>query len=123
MSKPYRAVPAEEVLGAMSPERQARIAARTTELIGEELGLGELRKRRQVTQQALAEKLGGRQVYISRLEKRSDLKLSTLRDYVQALGGELQLVVSFPDEAVTINPPSPARAERQDRPPQKRKIA
>jgi hypothetical protein len=36
-------------------------------------------------------------VYISRLEKRSDVKLSTLRDYVRAIGGDLQLMVTFPE--------------------------
>ena len=104
MTKPYRSVPADEVLGGFPAERKARIAARTAELIGEELALTELRKSRRMTQQALAEKLGGRQVYVSRLEKRGDLKLSTLRDYVRALGGELQLVVSFPEGDVTIKP-------------------
>lgn len=120
MTKPYRSVPADEILAGFSPDRKARIAARTAELIGEELALSELRKGRQVTQQALAEKLGGRQVYVSRIEKRGDLKLSTLRDYVRALGGELQLLVSFPEGDVTIKPTGealPAAARRPGKEP------
>jgi hypothetical protein len=47
----------------------------------------------------VARRLSGRQVYVSRLERRSDVKLSTLRDCVRALGGDLQLMVIFPDGA------------------------
>ena len=54
-------------------------------------------KLRQVTQQELARRLGSRQVYISRLERRADVKLSTLKSYIEAIGGELHLVVTFPE--------------------------
>ena len=56
----------------------------------------ELREAKEMTQEDVARKLGGRQVYVSRLEKRADMKLSTLREYVGAIGGKLELVVSFP---------------------------
>jgi transcriptional regulator len=103
MIKAYRPIPAEEVLGRLPPERRARIEARATELIAEELALRDIRKASQVTQEELARRLGGKQVYISRLEKRADVKVSTLRDYVRALGGDLQLVVTFPEgRSVTI---------------------
>lgn len=90
--------PIEEVLAALPAERRERIKARTAELVAEEYALRDLRKARQVTQAEVAERLGGRQVYVSRLERRSDMKLSTLRDYVRALGGQLELMVTFPED-------------------------
>jgi transcriptional regulator with XRE-family HTH domain len=66
-------------------------------LIAEEMALRDIRKSRALTQEQVAKRLGGKQVYVSRLEGRSDVKVSTLRDYVHALGGELQLMVTFPE--------------------------
>ena len=97
MTKPYRAIPADEVLERFSPARQARINARAAQLIAQEVGLSDLRKARRITQEQVAKKMGGRQVYVSRFEKRSDVKLSKLREYVEALGGDLDLLVTFPD--------------------------
>lgn len=91
----------ERVLAGFAPERHRRIKARARELIAEEMALRDLRKARHLTQEQVAERLGGKQVYVSRLESRSDAKLSTLRDYVKALGGELELMVSFPEGTVT----------------------
>jgi transcriptional regulator with XRE-family HTH domain len=51
---------------------------------------------KQITQEEVAQRLSSRQVYVSRLERRADMKLSTLREYVRALGGDLQLMVTFP---------------------------
>jgi transcriptional regulator with XRE-family HTH domain len=96
MTKAYHTVPAEDVLASFSPDRRKKIDARAAELIAEEFALRELREAKQMTQEQVAEKLGGRQVYVSRLEKRADMKLSTLREYVGAIGGTLELVVSFP---------------------------
>jgi len=75
-------------------ERKA-IARRSRELIAEELSLQELRKALAVTQVQVAESLGKRQDEISRIEQRGDLLLSTLRDYVRSLGGELELLCTF----------------------------
>ncbi len=97
MTKTYRSVPIDETLHGLPAARQARIKARAAEIIADEMALRDLRKLRQVTQEDVAKRLGGKQVYISRLEKRTDMKLSTLKSYVEALGGELQLVVTFPD--------------------------
>lgn len=97
MTTAYRSVPAGEVTAAFPPERKAKIAARAAEIIAEEYALRDIRKARHVTQEQVAERLGGKQVYISRLEKRSDVKLSTLREYVRAIGGDLQLMVTFPE--------------------------
>lgn len=96
-------IPLETVLATLPPERQNKIKARAAELIAEERALRDLRRTRRLTQAQVAERLGGRQVYVSRLEKRSDMKLSTLRDYVGALGGELSVLVTFPEgETATL---------------------
>src|SRR5687767_6467478 len=80
--------------GLPEGERKA-IARRTRELVAEELSLQELRKAMAVTQVQVAKSLGKRQDEISRIEQRGDLLLSTLRDYVQSLGGELELLCTF----------------------------
>jgi transcriptional regulator with XRE-family HTH domain len=64
--------------------------------------LRELRKARKRTQVSMAKLLGITQDSVSRLEKRSDLLLSTLRKAVKALGGELSLVAEFPDRAPVV---------------------
>jgi len=71
---------------------------------GEGVSLGELRQARRLSQEVLAERLGTRQASISKLEGRSDMHLSTLRSYVEALGGTLELIARFPDRDVTIGP-------------------
>jgi len=63
----------------------------------ERIGFGKLRQARQQTQVAVAQKLNIAQGAVSRLEKQSDFLLSTLREYVGALGGRLELRVVFPD--------------------------
>lgn len=87
----------EELMAELSPERRARVEARTAELIAEEQSLRDLRQACQLTQQHMAKKLGVKQHSISRLEQRSDMLLSTLRDYVGKMGGELVLTARFPD--------------------------
>jgi transcriptional regulator with XRE-family HTH domain len=57
----------------------------------------ELRKARQVTQVEMAKALGVKQEQVSRIEKRTDLHISTLRRSIEALGGELSLVAKFPN--------------------------
>lgn len=66
--------------------------------------LGELRQARQLSQEALAEKLGARQASISRLERRADMHVSTLRSYVEAMGGTLEIIARFPDGSVPLGP-------------------
>jgi hypothetical protein len=87
----------DRMLERVSQERRTKIEARANELIAEEMTLQDLRKARALTQVRLAELLSIRQESVSSLEKRSDLLLSTLRSYVEAMGGELTLVASFPD--------------------------
>lgn len=92
-------VPYERIFTTFPPARQRKIKRRASELIAEEFTLRDLRKAKQVTQEEVAQRLRGRQVYVSRLERRADMKLSTLREYVRALGGDLQLMVTFPGDA------------------------
>lgn len=87
----------EKIAGLPAPRRE-RVAARTTALIGQENALRQLREAHSKTQATLAKKLGVGQDSVSRLEKRSDMLISTLRDYVAALGGKMRLVVEFKDQ-------------------------
>jgi transcriptional regulator with XRE-family HTH domain len=78
-------------------ERRKRVEARAAELIAEDKSLRDLRQAHHLTQQRMAKKLGVKQHSISRLEQRSDMLLSTPRDYICKLGGELVLTARFPD--------------------------
>ena len=62
--------------------------------------LPELRRARGISQQALAETLGARQPSVSKLERQDDMHVSTLRKYIAALGGELEITARFPGGAV-----------------------
>lgn len=90
------------MMDRLPAERRKRVEARTEELIAEELTLRDLRKARDLTQERMAELLNIGQDSVSRLEKRSDLLLSTLRSYVSAMGGSLELVARFPDRPAVI---------------------
>lgn len=87
----------EEKLSKLPPARRKRVAERAAALIAEEMSLQQLRRAHRLTQKHMAEKLGIGQEGVSRLEQRSDLLLSTLRNYIQAMGGDLSLVAQFPD--------------------------
>ncbi len=87
----------QEVWDAFSDEEKAQIEARYQQLRVEYLTLQDLRKARNLTQERMAEMLHIKQENVSRLEKRSDLLLSTLRSYIEAMGGNLKLIVEFPD--------------------------
>lgn len=86
----------DEILNEMSPERRARIDHLAQEM-REEMNLREVRRLRKLTQARLSKKLKIGQEGVSRIEKRSDLYISTLRSYVEGVGGKLRLVVELPD--------------------------
>ena len=90
-----------DVREKLAPERQARIRERTQELLAE-LPLQELRQARALSQEELAEVLGLNQATISKLERRTDMYLSSLRRFVEAMGGELEITASFPEGRVRI---------------------
>lgn len=77
--------------------RRKKVEARAAELIAEEMSLRDLRKAMNRTQVEVAKVLKVGQDTVSRYEQRSDMLLSTLQGYVQAMGGELDLVVTFPN--------------------------
>lgn len=84
-------------LNVLSKDRQEAIQARTNELIAEEMTLRDLRLALKKTQQDLGVALHMKQDGISRLEKRSDMLLSTLSKYIKAMGGTLKLTAEFPN--------------------------
>ena len=96
-----------ELRARMTPEAQARAAARAEAMLVQ-MQLQELRKTQGVTQVQVAQALGVEQAAVSKLERRDDMYVSTLRQYVQALGGELKLVASFPDGDIQVHPFEPA---------------
>ncbi len=92
----------DDKIKKLSLARRKKVEARAAELIAEEMTLRELRHARKLTQVRIAKKLGITQDSVSRLEKRSDLLLSTLRKTVEAMGGSLSLVAEFPDRAPVV---------------------
>ena len=96
------AVNVNDKIKKLSPAQRRKVEARAAALIAEEMTLRELRKARKLTQVRMARALGVTQDSVSRLEKRSDLLLSTLRKAVQAMGGNLSLVAKFPDRAPVV---------------------
>lgn len=96
------AVNVNDKIRKLSPAQRKKVEARAAQLMAEEMTLRELRKARKLTQVRMAKALGVTQDSVSRLEKRSDLLLSTLRKTVQAMGGNLSLVAEFPDRAPVV---------------------
>jgi DNA-binding Xre family transcriptional regulator len=90
-----------ELLDAMPAERRENVARRVRETIAA-MPLDELRRARRMTQTKLAETLGINQGEVSKIEHRTDLYLSTLSGYVEALGGTLEIRAVFPDNEVRI---------------------
>lgn len=92
----------DDIIKKLSPAQRKKVEARAAQLIAEEMTLRELRHARKLTQARIAKTLGITQDSVSRLEKRSDLLLSTLRKTVEAMGGNLSLVAEFPDRGPVI---------------------
>lgn len=86
----------DEVMDALPKQRRARIDARYRQLKDEVEGLKELRKAAGKAQVDIAASLKIKQPSVSKIEKQTDMYLSTLRSYVEAIGGELDIVVRLP---------------------------
>ena len=86
----------------LNPAQRRKVEARAAEQVAEEMSLGELRRARKLTQIRMAKAFGITQDGVSRLEKRTDLLLSTLRKAVKAMGGNLSLVAEFPDRPPVV---------------------
>jgi transcriptional regulator with XRE-family HTH domain len=81
----------------LNEARRRKIEARAAELAAEEMSLRDLRRAHRLTQARVGKALKIGQDGVSRLEQRSDLLISTLRNYVEAMGGDLELIARFPD--------------------------
>jgi hypothetical protein len=92
----------QEKMAALDPDRQARIKAETERLQAEYMTIQDLRRARHMTQVRMAEILGKSQVTVAQMEKRTDVMLSMLRSYIEAMGGKLDLVVRFPDREPVV---------------------
>lgn len=86
----------DDVIAGLPADEQDAIARRTTEILAEIDGLAELRRLAELTQGQVAETLHVKQPTVHQIEKRTDLYLSTLRRFIEAAGGELELRVSLP---------------------------
>lgn len=91
-----------ELRARMSPESRARAEAQAQTMLAE-MPLNELRQARGLSQKMLAEVLHIQQPSIAKLERRTDMYLSTLRSHIEAMGGELEVIARFPDGAVKIS--------------------
>lgn len=96
MAKKFR-----DLTAGMSRERLERIEKRVQETLAE-MPLHELRAARQLTQETLAETLHMSQANVSKVERRTDMYISTLRKYVEAMGGRLEITAHFDDGSVRI---------------------
>lgn len=86
--------PFDDLPTKIKPAARQRIRERARR-VAREMGLDELRRARRMSQEGLAETMQTTQAHVSRLERRADLYISTLRRYVEALGGELRIVATF----------------------------
>jgi len=90
-----------ELQARMSPESRA-IADRLYQEHLEQMPLHELRQAKALSQATLAKTLHVNQAAISKMERRTDMYISTLRNYIRAMGGELEIVATFPDGQIRI---------------------
>lgn len=86
----------------MTPESRARAEAKAQAMLAE-MPLNELRQARGLSQKMLADVLHVQQPSIAKIEKRTDMYISTLRSHIEAMGGQLEVVARFPDGAVKIS--------------------
>lgn len=86
----------DDVISGLGTERRQRIDGRFRELKAEVEGLADLRRLAGKAQTEVAAALNIKQPSVSKIEKQSDLYLSTLKNYVEAIGGTLEIVVSLP---------------------------
>lgn len=91
----------DELMAEFTPEQQRDIRERARE-IGTVLSLFDLLHERQLTQGEIAQRLQVAQSNISRILRRTDVRVSTLRSVIEAMGGELELVARFPDATYAI---------------------
>lgn len=91
----------KELFNKMSPDRQARINAKVKNTL-KEMSLAEIRELHQVTQENIATILQVKQSSVSKLEQRSNVTVERLRDYAQALGGELEVRIIIDEQSYPV---------------------
>ncbi|MBU9698009.1 helix-turn-helix domain-containing protein [Rhodobacteraceae bacterium HSP-20] len=94
--------PFSELRARMSPASQARATAKSG-LLEQEMALAELRRAMKLSQEEIAAALNINQASVARMEKRTDMYIGTLRRFVQAMGGELDIIARFPDRQIRID--------------------
>ena len=94
--------PFETLRQSLTADQRQNAAAKLAAL-RDEMTLAELRQARLLTQEALGETLSVGQASVAKMEKRADMYVSNLRRFIQAMGGELDVVARFPDGAVKIS--------------------
>ena len=103
-------------LKTLSSVRKEKIKRRAQDLVTQEMSLRDLRKALELTQNDLSSKLHIKQEAVSRIERRSDLLLSTLSSYIEAMGGELSIVAKFPRRpAIKVTGFEEITRKKQDR--------
>ena len=90
-----------DLVAKLPRERQVRIG-RLAKKMRQDMDLAQLREARALSQAALGEILHVEQPAVAKLEKRADMYVSTLRRFIEAMGGELEIVAKFPDRDVRI---------------------
>jgi ribosome-binding protein aMBF1 (putative translation factor) len=91
-----------ELKNKMSPKARCSAKKQANQMLAE-MPLQELRQAMQLSQEFLAEKLDTKQANVSRIERRTDMYISTLRSYIEAMGGKLEIVAKFPEGIIYIN--------------------
>lgn len=97
MAKPFKLLK-----NKFSPESQDRVEKRVKDLL-REMPLAELRQARQMTQEQIAHTLKIKQASVSKMESQADMYISTMRKYIEAMGGKLEIVAKFPDGNVKVD--------------------
>ena len=90
-----------ELRARLSPEARAKAEAEAR-LLGAEMDLAEVRRALKLSQEEIGQTLQIQQGSVAKIEKRADMYVSTLRRFIEAMGGELEIVARFPDHAVKI---------------------
>jgi predicted XRE-type DNA-binding protein len=85
----------------LSDESKARIQARVKAAL-DEMPLAELRQARKFTQQQIAQSLRIKQASVSKMESQTDMYISTIRKYIEAMGGELEIIAKFPEGSIRV---------------------
>ncbi len=96
------AIKFDDYMAGLPKRRQRTIKKRAAELIAEEATLRQVREARERSQAEVAKQLHIKQAAVSKLERRTDMYLSTLRGFIEAMGGKLEIVARFPNHAVRI---------------------